>query len=207
MAKQKTKSADTGSKEREFVIPLRRRSRLVPRYRRTSKAVKTIKEYVVRHMKIYNRDLKKVKIDKYLNEFLWHRGIKNPPFKVKVKAIKNKEGIVNVELVEMPDKLKFKKARLDKRESKAKEIMEAKKSRMQKLKESAQSATNKGSTSPKEDKEEKTQEEKKEEKEKQASVVEAGKEMKKQQAKQAKHQTKQAKSKKPKHQKRVALQK
>ncbi len=211
MAQQKTKTpAKTENVEKEFVIPLRGRFRQVPRYKRTNKAVKSIKEYIVRHMKIYDRDLKKVKIDKNLNEFLWHRGIKNPPFKVRVKANKNKDGNVSVELLEMPEKLKFKKARLEKREAQAKAIMEEKKTRMQKMKESAKGVTTPGtSTSPKqsEEKEEKNPEEKKKEDEKKKAVIEAGKEMKKQAAKQAKHQTKQAKSKKPKRPKRQAMQK
>jgi len=41
-------------------------------------------------MKIKNRDLKKIKIDKYLNEQMWFRGIKKPPVKIKVKAVKEK---------------------------------------------------------------------------------------------------------------------
>lgn len=211
MAKQKTKtkSAKTSSDEREFVIPLRRRYMNVPRYRRAKKAIKTIKEYLVRHMKIYDRDLDKIKIDKYLNEFVWARGIKRPPFKVKVKAKKNSDGTVSVELVEVPEKIKFKKAKIEKREAKATEIMEAKKTRMQKMKETAQGATSTESTSPKpeEQEDEKSEEKKKEEKEKQKAVVEAGQEMKKQAAKKAKHQTKQAKQSKSTHPKRQALKK
>ena len=101
--------------EREYVIPLRARYQHVARYKKTPKAIKTVKEFLVKHMKIYDRDLNKIKIDKYLNEFLWARGIKNPPHKVKVKAIKNGE-TVKVELVEFSTKLKFKKARAEKAE-------------------------------------------------------------------------------------------
>ena len=65
-------------------------------------------------MKVYDRDLNKIKIDKYLNEYLWFRGIRKPPYKVTVKA--KKEGdFVKVELADLPDKLKFKKAREEKR--------------------------------------------------------------------------------------------
>jgi large subunit ribosomal protein L31e len=104
--------------ERQYVIPLRAKCRVVARYKKTNKAVKTVKEFLAKHMKIENRDLTKVKLDRYLNDFLWARGIKNPPHKVKVKAIKEGE-IVRVELLDLPKKLLQKKARLEKREAKA----------------------------------------------------------------------------------------
>jgi len=62
--------------EREYVIPLREKCRNVARYKKTPKAVKTVKEFLVRHMKIRDGDLNKIKIDTYLNEQLWIRGIK-----------------------------------------------------------------------------------------------------------------------------------
>ena len=73
--------------EREYIIPLREKGRPVPRYKKTPKAVKTVKEFLVRHMKIRDRDLNKIKIDRFVNEVLWFRGIKNPPHKIKVRAI------------------------------------------------------------------------------------------------------------------------
>ena len=85
--------------EREYVIPLREKCRPVPRYKKTPKAIKTIKEFLVRHMKIRDRDLKKIRLDGYLNEAVWAKGIKKPPIKVKVKAIKEGE-IVRVELAD-----------------------------------------------------------------------------------------------------------
>jgi large subunit ribosomal protein L31e len=70
--------------EREYTIPLRHRWKIVPTYKRANKAVKAIKEFLVRHMKIRDRDLDKIKVDKYLNEAIWARGIKHPPSKIKV---------------------------------------------------------------------------------------------------------------------------
>lgn len=180
--------------EREYVIPLREKFRKVPRYKKTNKAVKSIKEFLARHMKVYDRDLKKIKLDKHLNEFVWFRGIRNPPHKVKVKAIKEGD-IVRVELAEMPNKLKFKKLREEKIEKKAKEIVEGKKSMMEKAKEQLQK--------PKEEKKGE-ESEKAEEKEKKTAVVEAGKEMEKAAAKQMKHQTKQN-TKQPKRPVRQAM--
>ncbi|MCW8965092.1 MAG: 50S ribosomal protein L31e [Candidatus Pacearchaeota archaeon] len=157
---------DSKNIEREYVIPLREKCRPVARYKKTNKAIKSVKEFLARHMKIRDRDLNKIKLDIHLNEFLWARGIKNPPHKVKVKAVKEGD-IVRAELAEYPDKIKFKKARLEKREAKAKESLEKNKTMMDKAKESMQ---NKGVDK----KEEKTTEDKIEEKEKKASVVEEG---------------------------------
>jgi len=198
--------------EREYVIPLRRKIRTVPRYKKTPKAVKSVKEFLVRHMKIRDRDLNKIKIDKHLNEMLWFRGIKNPPHKIKVKAIKEGE-IVRVEAIDLMDRIKFKKIREEKMEKYALETLEKKKSMMQKAKESlqpAQPGEKKEETTPKgapsdtlitqgsregtsEDKEkkpgEKTEEEVKEEKEKVKAGAEESKKQAKSQAKQTKHQT------------------
>ena len=172
--------------EREYIIPLREKCRSVPRYKKTNKAITSVKQFLVRHMKIYDRDLKKIKLDKYLNEFLWRRGIKNPPHKVKVKAVKDSEGVVRVELVEPTRKLQHKKAREEKMLLKASEKVSKKKVEKKE--------------------EEKKPEEVEEEKEKKAAVVEAGAEMEKAAAKQAKHQAT-VNSKAPKHQIRNALKK
>ena len=74
--------------EREYVIPLRNQWKRVPRYKRANKAIKAIKEFLAKHMKVENRDLKKIKVDTYLNEEVWFRGIKKPPAKIKIKAKK-----------------------------------------------------------------------------------------------------------------------
>jgi len=111
--------------EREYVIPLRERCRPVARYKKTPKAIKTVKEFLAKHMKIRDRDLKKIKLDMYLNEFLWKRGIKKPVHKVKVKAIKEGD-IVRVELAEFPESLKYKKIKLERREAKAIEAVKKK---------------------------------------------------------------------------------
>ena len=141
----KTKETKKDNLEREYIIPLRRKFQHVARYKKTPKAIKTVKEFLVKHMKIYDRDLNKIKIDKNLNEFLWARGIKNPPHKIRVKAIKDRENI-RVELIDYPNKLKFKKAREEKLGKDAKERIESKKTMMQRVKEGIQR--------PKEEKEE-----------------------------------------------------
>jgi len=208
------KYAQTEKIEREYIIPLREKCRVVPRYKKTNKAVKTIKEFLARHMKIRDRDLNKIKIDKYLNEFLWFRGIKNPPSKIKVKVIKetdkDKKEIIKAELAEFPEKLKFKKAREEKRELKGTEAADKKKAVKKTEEEKTKEPETEKTAKEKEEKTEETAEEKedktKEEKEKKAAVVEAGMQMEKAAAKQTKHQAKE-KVKQPKHQVRKALKK
>lgn len=181
--------------EREYIIPLREKCRPVPRYKKTNKAVKSVKEFLARHMKIRDRDLNKIKLDIHLNEFLWARGIKNPPHKVKVKAVKEGD-IVNVELVDYTDKLKFKKLRLEKREEKAqtgKKPIIKKEEEMPKEAESSEEGKKKEdevTKEPEKEGEEKTEEEKKVEEEKKSAVVEEGEEIKKEESKYLKKTTK-----------------
>ena len=175
----KKKKVEIKKTEREYVIPLREKCRSVPRYKKTNKAVKTVKEFLVKHMKIYDRDLRKIKIDRHLNEYLWFRGIRSPPHKVKVKVIKEGD-IVKAVNAEKPDKIKCTKASEEKRETKSKQALDITKTTLQKAKKSMQK--------PKEDKEEK-EEKKEEEKEKKSAVVEQGEKQQKQQAKKEKHMT------------------
>src|SRR4030042_1462355 len=118
--------AKTEKIEREYIIPLRHRWKIVPRYQKTNKAVKAVKEFIARHMKIRDRDLDKVKLDKYLNETLWHRGIKNPPSKIKVRAVKEGD-IVRVSAVDMPQNIRFRKLREEKITGTAKQIAQKRK--------------------------------------------------------------------------------
>jgi len=187
MAEIKTENKNI---EREYIIPLRRRWKIVPRYQRTNKAVKAIKEFLVRHMKIRDRDLSKIKIDKYLNEILWQRGIKNPPAKIKVLAVKEGD-IVKVSAVELPENIKFKKLRKERIKEIAKQIAEKKKEEKKTEEVETPKVEETG--------------EKREEQEKKAAPIEAVREMEKTAAKQAKHKTKI--SKQPKRQFRQALEK
>ena len=72
------------SEERTYTIPLRRDFVKVPRYYRAKRAVNYVKGYISRHMKVED-----VKIGGMLNNELWSDGIKNPPGKVTVKAVKD----------------------------------------------------------------------------------------------------------------------
>lgn len=180
------KKEETKTLEREYIIPLREKCRSVPRYKKTNKAIKTVKEFLVRHMKIRDRDLKKIKLDTYLNEALWSRGIRSPPSKIKVKAVKEGD-IVKVELVDMSKKLESKRLREEKREKKAMEVIEKK---TKKIKEDVKKEEPKKLEDEKSSEKVQTLPDKKIEQEKKSAVVEAGKELGKAAAKKAKHTAK-----------------
>ncbi|MFC1710719.1 50S ribosomal protein L31e [Nanoarchaeota archaeon] len=183
--------------EREYIIPVRKKVKVVPRYKRANKAIKTVKEFLARHMKVRDRDLNKIKLDKYLNQYIWMRGIRNPPMKIKVKAVKEGD-IVRAELIDLPDKFKFEKLREEKIEKAAAEAIQKKKTLMEKAKEAAKG------TAPAAKPSEQTEEEKAEEKEKAKAGAEATAQMEKAAAKQAKHSAG-GKTKEPKRQQRKAL--
>jgi large subunit ribosomal protein L31e len=194
MAEKKAKASKI---EREYVIPLREKSRSVPRYKKTPKAVKTIKEFLARHMNVENRDLNKVKISKDLNQFLWAKGIRKHPHKIKVKAIKEGENII-VELVDYPNNLKFKKLREEKIGKEALEAIDKKKTMMQKMKENLQKPVGDEKEVEDKDKNKDGLDDKEEESQKQKASAEATQDFQKKEAKKAKHQTeKPAKAVKP----------
>jgi large subunit ribosomal protein L31e len=103
--------------ERVYIVPLRKGFLKVPQYKRAKKAVKTLKEFLAKHMKVENRDLNNVKIDIYLNNEIWFKGIKKPLSKVKVKA-KKINGIVYAELEDISDYVKWTKQKNDKKKTK-----------------------------------------------------------------------------------------
>jgi large subunit ribosomal protein L31e len=69
--------------KRNYVVPLRRKTKTAPRWRRTKKAVRVLKEFVAKHMKCDN-----VLVCAELNIHLWKKGAKNPPGKVEVVCLK-----------------------------------------------------------------------------------------------------------------------
>lgn len=80
--------------ERTYNVPLRREFLKSPRYKRTNRAVRALREFLQRHMKSDD-----IRIGKFLNLFLWERGIRNPPHHVKVNVIKDDKGTVRAEIV------------------------------------------------------------------------------------------------------------
>jgi ribosomal protein L31E len=89
--------------EREYNVPLRREFIKTANWKKTKKASKALREFLVKHMKPEGMDGGNVKIGKYLNEELWKHGIRNPPHHVKLIAKKDDKGIVTAELVGAPE--------------------------------------------------------------------------------------------------------
>ena len=102
--------------ERIYTIPLRREWLKQTRSQRTGRAVRTIQASLLRHMKASS-----VKISPRLNEKLWEHGVHKPPAKIKLKAKRDKEGVVTARLPEEieVEKKEEKKGRLDALKEKA----------------------------------------------------------------------------------------
>ena len=83
--------------ERTYVIPLRKGWLKAAKYKRAKKAVNTVREFLVRHMKSED-----IRIGRHLNLFIWRHGIRCPPSRVKVNASKDDKGVVRAELFGAP---------------------------------------------------------------------------------------------------------
>jgi ribosomal protein L31E len=179
--------------EREYIVPLRKGCLHTPYYRRTKRAVKVLREFIARHMKVAERDLGKVRLDKWLNHEINFRN-ENPPAKIKVKCRKTDEGIVRVELAQIPDAIKFRIAR-EKRE------IEGTEKKIEEIK--AEKAKAEETEKKEEKPAEKTEEQKKAEEEKKKAEELAEEARDKEQKKESKHE---AKTNKMKHAGRTAVQ-
>ena len=157
MAKKKEEKPKTVM-ERTYNVPLRKEFQKAPKWRRTKKAVKALREFIAKHMKS-----DEVKIGKYLNLKLWKHGIKNPPHHIKVRAIKNDKGVVFVELAELPKEAILEKEKAEKEaKKKEKKAEDTKKEAKPEGKEAKKSEEGKKEEKPSD---EKTEEAKKIEKE------------------------------------------
>ncbi|MFX0146848.1 MAG: 50S ribosomal protein L31e [Candidatus Hodarchaeota archaeon] len=78
--------------ERIYIVPLAK-ARRGPRTKWAKKSVRFLREFMKRHFKPES-----LVISQEVNEFIWKRGIQNPPRKIKVRATKNIDGLVVVYL-------------------------------------------------------------------------------------------------------------
>lgn len=107
--------------ERIYTVPLRN-ALLAPRPNRAKRAVTEVKTYLARHMKA---EKEKIWIDNPVNEVLWARGIQKPPRRIRIRAIKFEDGVVEVSLPESESpKRAAAKAEADKATAKAAEKSE-----------------------------------------------------------------------------------
>ena len=81
--------------ERFYTIPLAKKGfEKTPKWKHSKKAVKVVREFLVRHMKPEGD----VYISQDVNERIWENGIKNPPRKIRVRVTKSIDGIVRAYL-------------------------------------------------------------------------------------------------------------
>lgn len=88
--------------ERIYVIPLKKQ--YFPSSKAAPTAIKRVKKFVNRHMKVDEDD---IWIDESLNNAIWSKGKYKMPSKIRVKAVKFEDGVVEVYLPE----LEFEKSR------------------------------------------------------------------------------------------------
>ena len=88
--------ADEENEEQIMTIPLLT-TKASPRSKKSKKAMIEVREHVAKHMKAKLED---VWIDQKVNELVWARGIQKPPARVRVKAVKFEDGLVEVSLPE-----------------------------------------------------------------------------------------------------------
>src|ERR671931_1595736 len=67
------------------------RAWLTPQHKRTDRVINMIREFAEKHMKS-----DEIKLEQDLNRQIWSRGKTNPPRKVRVKMVKDEDGIVTV---------------------------------------------------------------------------------------------------------------
>jgi large subunit ribosomal protein L31e len=102
---KKKKDEEEIVEEKTYTIPLGKALILPPR-KRSPRAMRMIRAFVVKHMKIPSRAEEEdeapptLTITQDVNEFVWGRGIEKPPRKIRVRATKDKEGNVTVHLAE-----------------------------------------------------------------------------------------------------------
>jgi large subunit ribosomal protein L31e len=102
--KEKDEFEEDIVEERFYTIPLRK-AWISTRKKRAPRAGRIVKSFVLKHMKVRTEaeeeeEPEKLVIDNEVNEKLWSRGIEKPPRKIRVRVIKDKEGVVTVLLAE-----------------------------------------------------------------------------------------------------------
>lgn len=90
--------------ERIYTIPLRR-AWIMPAKKRAPRAIRLIKAFVQRHMKVGETAIEaeaeeteggRIIVSNEVNEEIWSRGIQKPPRKLRIRAAKDEEGNVTI---------------------------------------------------------------------------------------------------------------
>ncbi len=105
--KKREKAEEEIVEERVYTIPLSR-AWIAPRKKRTPRAMRLVKSFIQKHMKIEAKPVgaeeeeegETLVISDEVNRKLWSRGIEKPPRNIRVRAVKDKEGVVTLYLAE-----------------------------------------------------------------------------------------------------------
>ena len=79
--------------ERIYTVPLTK-SWSSPIKKRTPRAMRVLKDFIKKHMKTED-----ILISTEVNEFLWSKGIRGSPRKIRIKAVRDTDNVVAVYLV------------------------------------------------------------------------------------------------------------
>ena len=93
--------------ERTYTIPLSR-AWIAPRKKRVPRAMRMVRAFIEKHMKIETgikaeeeeEETNRLVISEEVNRKLWSHGIEKPPRNIRVRAVKDKEGLVTLYLAE-----------------------------------------------------------------------------------------------------------
>jgi large subunit ribosomal protein L31e len=105
---RKKKEEEEIVEERIYTIPLGK-AWIAPPNKRTARAMRMIKSFITKHMKLEPRrtweeegegESRELVISNEVNERVWRRGVEKPPRKIRVRAAEDKEGKVTVYLAE-----------------------------------------------------------------------------------------------------------
>ncbi len=102
--KEKEELEEDIVEERFYTIPLGK-AWISKRKKRAPRAARIVRSFVMKHMKVRieveeEEEPERLVIDNDVNEKLWSRGIEKPPRKIRVRVVKDKEGVVTVHLAE-----------------------------------------------------------------------------------------------------------
>ena len=82
------------SEEQIYTISLRR-TKSVPRWKRSNRAITEVKIFLSRHTKA-----EEIKLDPSISEKIWEKGAKKPPSKIRVKVTKTEDSALEAKLAE-----------------------------------------------------------------------------------------------------------
>ena len=103
--KEEKKEIEEEIVEENFYTIQLRMAWVSPRKKRAPRAMRLVKSFVRRHMKLRTEaeegeEAERLVISNEVNEKIWGRGIEKPPRRIRVRAVKDREGIVTLYLAE-----------------------------------------------------------------------------------------------------------